>query len=496
MNTRTRIKNVLALAAVAMLAVATSANAAVVIDGTANWTGNNPVGGNFDASGSDKLVVIVTGEHGFNQTANGSAGDFTYDGVVMNKLVYRPTIKAVADNPATPEDETVLVDDTWNVIYYLDNPTTSTGLIEGSVSSRGSLTAIALSGTAEGAGNTVIGDRDSTSATLTTSEGSIVIASYGMGGTGNTAFINNVTPDDPLALLTKQNNGGGRWWDGHVTAYANEVAGGEATYSFTDTTAPGADGRTGAHVIAAEFLASGPSFDPTDLDQDEDSDVDDINMLTAAADLAVGVPAALAGAEYDLNGDETVNGADLDKWLTHAATINGLGSAYLKGDTNLDGDVDVWAFDGSGDAQQLSSNLGSSSDVGVDAAAGTAEALYDPATGELFFDIGTGVGVVGLMADGMKHGEVDAGSIFGAPGQNSGNILAYFNTSGLPTGEASVGMVLPAGLAQDAISFSYTPVGGATTVVPVTMIAVPEPSTIAMLVIVGLVGICCRRRRA
>jgi len=290
------------------------------------------------------------------------------------------------------------------------------------------------------------------------------------------------------------------------------------------------------HAMSEEeiqTLAGLLSFDPTDFDQDGDSDIDDINALTASADLAAGLPAALAGPQFDLTGDETVNGSDLDKWLTDAATINGFGSAYLKGDTNLDGDVDVWAFDGSGDAQvlsenlgtmtdmvwgdgdfngdgdvdvwafdgsgdaqQLSSNLGSSSDVGPDAAAGTAEALYDPATGELFFDIGTGVGVVGLMADGMKHGEVDAGSIFGAPGQNSGNILAYFNTSGLPTGEASVGMVLPAGLAQDAISFSYTPVGGATTVVPVTMIAVPEPSTIAMLVIVGLVGICCRRRRA
>jgi len=274
------------------------------------------------------------------------------------------------------------------------------------------------------------------------------------------------------------------------------------------------------------------AFDPTDFDQDDDSDIDDIDALTAAADLATGLPAALAGEQFDLTGDETVDGADLDKWLADAATINGFGSPYLKGDANVDGDVDVWAFDGSGDAQvlssnlgtmsgmvwsdgdfngdgdvdvwafdgsgdaqHLSSNLGSTSDVGPDAAAGTAEALYYQATGELAFDIGTGVGVVGIMADGMMHGAVNEGSIFGTPGQNGNNILAYFNTAGLPTGEDSVGIVLPSGLTEADLSFSYTPVGGATTVVPVTIIPVPEPSTIAMLMVVGLIGVCWRRRR-
>jgi len=278
MTKKIRIACVLSLAVLATVAVPASAE--IVIDGFAYWRGNNPTTGTFDASGSDTLVVLVTGEHGFNQTANGWISGVTYDGVEMTELINRKAIKKVADDPGTPEDETVLVDDTWNAIFYLDNPATSTGSISASCSSRGSIVAIALSGTAEGAGNTAIGPRESTTAELTTSAGSIVLASYGMGGSGNTAFVNNVTMDDPLTFLAKGNNGGGRWWDGHVTGYALDVAAGTATYSVTDTSTPGADGRTGAHLIAAEFkaLAVDPTL-PGDADDSGFVDDDDLAVL-------------------------------------------------------------------------------------------------------------------------------------------------------------------------------------------------------------------------
>jgi len=137
-------------------------------------------------------------------------------------------------------------------------------------------------------------------------------------------------------------------------------------------------------------------------------------------------------------------------------------------------------------------------DLGQDAADGTAEALYNAATGELLFDVGSGIGVIGLTTPGMIHGNVNSGSIFGNPGQNAGNVLAYFNTSGLAVGEDSVGMVLPTGLTADAISFSYTPIGAGTVNAPVTMLGpvVPEPSTLAMLGVVAAFGLCWRRRRA
>ena len=276
-------------------------------------------------------------------------------------------------------------------------------------------------------------------------------------------------------------------------------------------------------------------FDPADFDHDGNVDIVDVNLLTAAANLAAGMPVGLVeeGAKYDLSGNDFVDGADLDLWLAAAATIDGRSAAYYKGDTNLDadvdvwdfdgsgdaqilsenlgtvadavwgdgdfngdGDVDVWDFDGSGDAQQLSENLGKSNlDVGQDAAAGTAEALYNAATGELFFDVGEGIAVIGIGSAVMDPNAVDAGSLFGTPGQKNTRSLAYFNSGGLPIGEDSVGLVLPAGLTADDLFFSYTPIGGDSTAATVTMI-VPEPSTIAMLLVVGLIGVFWRRRRA
>lgn len=238
-----------ALTASALMAGA--ASAAIVVDGTANWQSSNAsLGGTFNASGSDKLVIVVTGEHGFNQTGNGVAGDVFYDGVQLTKLINRAPIKADAGPP------TVLVDDTFNALYYLDNPGAVHvgGIITvAGFASRGNVAVIALSGTAAGAGNTVIGARDTNSATLTTSAGSIVIGSYGLGGTGNHAQLAPVTTPAWDAEVVRQENGSN--WDGHVVAYDNDVAAGTAAYVFNDTTVPFGDGRTGRHVIAAEFLA-------------------------------------------------------------------------------------------------------------------------------------------------------------------------------------------------------------------------------------------------
>jgi hypothetical protein len=46
-------------------------------------------------------------------------------------------------------------------------------------------------------------------------------------------------------------------------------------------------------------------------------------------------------ASFDLTGNGTVDAADLDAWLAEAGAVNlASGNAYLKGDANLDGNVD------------------------------------------------------------------------------------------------------------------------------------------------------------
>jgi len=104
-----------------------------------------------------------------------------------------------------------------------------------------------------------------------------------------------------------------------------------------------------------------PACDPVDFDCDGDIDIDDVNALTLVGNLTGGVSVNAGTTKFDLNGDNSINTADLDKWRADAATLNGFGSPYSLGDANLDGDVDVFQPDGNGDAQVLTSNIGTAS---------------------------------------------------------------------------------------------------------------------------------------
>jgi len=63
-------------------------------------------------------------------------------------------------------------------------------------------------------------------------------------------------------------------------------------------------------------------------------DSDDMNLLTA--EISASSPPDLA---FDLSGDRNVDRADLEKWLSDAATLDGFAQPYLSGDSNLDGSV-------------------------------------------------------------------------------------------------------------------------------------------------------------
>ena len=209
----------------------------ITINGTATWFANSAtLSGTLNASGSSKLVVIVTGENGNPGDLNGNSNTVTYDGVALTKVIDRNPIGG------TPFDQT------FNDIWYLDNPATSTGAIVAGVNSRGSVTAFALSGTAPGVGQTAISPQASKSVVLSTGfANSIVIASHGMGGDGNTANVSLVNATLPLIERSAQHNG--NLWDGHVTATALVPVPATATYAFNG------GNTTGSHTIAAEFLA-------------------------------------------------------------------------------------------------------------------------------------------------------------------------------------------------------------------------------------------------
>ncbi len=75
-------------------------------------------------------------------------------------------------------------------------------------------------------------------------------------------------------------------------------------------------------------------------------DFNDDGLVDCADIDALVMQIATAGGDllFDLTGDGNVDAADLDQWLADAGEFNGLGGAYLPGDANLDGFVDVSDF--------------------------------------------------------------------------------------------------------------------------------------------------------
>ena len=67
----------------------------------------------------------------------------------------------------------------------------------------------------------------------------------------------------------------------------------------------------------------------------------DINQMFQAGNLVTGVTTTVATAKHDLVANGVLDAADVTEWLAQAAAENGHGSPYLRGDTNLDRDIDL-----------------------------------------------------------------------------------------------------------------------------------------------------------
>jgi hypothetical protein len=232
-------KKTLAFTTAALLSTAGLAQAQITVD---DWTSFNSTDGSFsgifNGIASDKIVIVATGEHGFNND-QGNLTSITYDGVSFTKAIDRDAQAAATD--------TIFAD-----IWYLDDPGVihTAGVIDVTAITRANITVLGLSGTADGVGNVGVTPTDTRSIDLLTSADSLVVASFSMGGAGNGANVNNVTSDSPLTQIAALENGSN--WDGQVVGYENGTTAGTQTYSFTG-------GNTdGSLVIAAEFLLGSP----------------------------------------------------------------------------------------------------------------------------------------------------------------------------------------------------------------------------------------------
>ena len=91
-----------------------------------------------------------------------------------------------------------------------------------------------------------------------------------------------------------------------------------------------------AALTAGEVLFLSSSFETNcDHDGNGSCDIADIDMLVAE------IAAGTNNASFDLNGDASVDKADLVEWLSAAAQENGLSLPYLSGDADLSGTVDA-----------------------------------------------------------------------------------------------------------------------------------------------------------
>lgn len=233
------------LAMVLLGLTAGSAGAQVTIDTTLNvlfGVGNQGTTGlaivtNFDASASDKLVVVVTTEHAFGTNAFMSINSLEYNGQPMVEAVQENTLPGAA------------------AIYYLDNPGPAgeIRIFQGNQNG-GRATIYALSNVAAGVSAT--GQSTTNSVDVTTSSiNSLVIAGIldgGQASNGNGA----VAPGAVAPLVQSHSGTWGNSWGGHCAGYQVVPIPGLATSTFSTA------GPTRLRAVAVAFddlTGSGPA---------------------------------------------------------------------------------------------------------------------------------------------------------------------------------------------------------------------------------------------
>ena len=265
----------------------------------------------------------------------------TYDGVPLTPVIQR--------NAQVSNTDTV-----YNHIWILDNPAAShvSGTIVANVVNRGNVTVFGLSGTLPGAGATAISATDTRSVDLaTTAPNSLVIASFGMGGAGNTADVLNVTVNPPLTFVSAQENGS--LWDGHVTGYAKVASAGAGTYSFSG------GNQAGACVIAAEFPAAPisvplPTLAPADIVDDQ------------GGPIPAGTPVTYTLTFSENMNPTSITAEDFENAGTSAITIHsvtGIGKVYTVSLTPGSGTLQLRVKAGAGIADIYGNPLDTASPV-------------------------------------------------------------------------------------------------------------------------------------
>ena len=184
---------------------------------------------------SDMIVVMVSGEHGFNNTS-GQANGVTYNGIAMTEVVDRDPLVNGSDIE-------------FASMFILAGGDIAAGDGSGVVTdvvNRGAVSAYAVTGVS-GVVQSGFGAAGDVSTTINTAAGNLVIAGLALGGDGNTGNINSVVGSGDLALDGAADDPSN--WYGHAAGSDVVDTTGSNTYGFS-----GAGGAANI-IIWAELQA-------------------------------------------------------------------------------------------------------------------------------------------------------------------------------------------------------------------------------------------------
>jgi hypothetical protein len=268
----------------------------------------------FDASGADKLVVVVGAEHGFGGNIGGQFTSMTYSGQTMTLV-----IQEEAGIPTA-------------AIFYLDNPAAvSPGDIKVNQGNHNGtiFRAYALSGTAPGVGVSYKSTSNPSSFDLITaaSESWVIagVLNAGPNGGNNATNMSAALPlvENPLSDLES-----GSRWVSMCFATAEIATPGHGVYSFSGANATDLLATVGVEIPAAEYTGGSPytpwastNAPTTGNDPSADEDSDGVNN----------------GVEFVVGGTITTN--DLDKLPTLATDGTDVTFAFVRNQDSIDASV-------------------------------------------------------------------------------------------------------------------------------------------------------------
>ena len=398
-----------------------------------------------------------------------------------------------------------------------------TGRIDGAIDLiKSGTNAQTLSGTLTHTGTTVVNDGELLINGTHTNGGAYTVNGGTLGGSGSISATVQVNDGATLAPGAQgiDNTGTLNLGAGLNLAQGStvqvEVSGGLRSDLINVTGATTLAGDlelTGANNFpdyrAVNLLSSGGGVTGTFRSVDSVIQTDNTGLAVTYTANTVNVTRARIG-DANLDGDVDVfefsGNGDAQTLTSNLGTTSG--AVWAKGDFNGDGDVDVFEFSGNGDAQLLTSNIGFSAASSVSsltafaavsigdeadtAAAGAASGTYDPTTGVVVIEIGAGVGVVGLESlSGDRLLPANLGDALAAS-QTTATTIAFFDPTALEEGSFDLGAIVTPGTAVADLGFAFTPLGGDFTTVNLQV--APEPATLAMLAAGGL-ALLARRRR-